>query len=176
VLIGQFNVIGSLQNLDSADAEGDHYGTRSCLLIDGVGTLAAAALGSCFPTTIYIGHSGFKGLGARSGYSWLNGLVMAAGCFLGLFGLISILVPIDAGMAIVLYIGIAMTSQTFQATPSRHAPAVVLGIPPGLAGWGSQLLKAGLRTGGLGTNARPFNHAMITQLSSVDVWAALYFA
>ena len=83
VPIGLFNVIGSLQNLDSADAAGDHYGTRSCLLIDGVVTLAAAALGSCFPTTIYIGHSGFKDLGARSGYSWLNGLVMAAGCFLG---------------------------------------------------------------------------------------------
>ena len=176
VPMGLFNVIGSLQNLDSADAAGDHYGTRSCLLIDGVGTLAAAALGSCFPTTIYIGHSGFKDLGARSGYSWLNGVVMAAACFLGLFGLISILVPIDAGMAIVLYIGIAMTSQAFQATPSRHAPAVVLGILPGLAGWGSQLLKAGLRTGGLGSDARPFNDAMITQLAAGDVWAAGAFA
>lgn len=79
-------------------------------------------------------------------------------------------------MAIVLYIGIAMTSQAFQATPSRHAPAVVLGILPGLAGWGAQLLKAGLRTGGLGSEARPFNEAMITQLASGDVWAAGAFA
>jgi adenine/guanine/hypoxanthine permease len=76
----------------------------------------------------------------------------------------------------VLYIGIAMTSQAFQTTPSRHAPAVVLGILPGLAGWGAQLLKAGLRTGGLGSEARPFNESMITQLASGDVWAAGAFA
>jgi AGZA family xanthine/uracil permease-like MFS transporter len=58
-------------------------------------------------------------------------------------------------MAIVLYIGIAMTAQAFQAKPLRHTPAVVLGLLPGLAGWGAQLLKAGLRTDGLGTAERP---------------------
>jgi len=42
---------------------------------------------------------------------------MAAACFFGLFGLLALLIPIDAGMAIVLYIGIAMTAQAFQATP-----------------------------------------------------------
>ena len=176
VPMGLFNVIGSLQNLDSAEAAGDRYATRSCLLIDGIGTLAAAALGSCFPTTIYIGHSGFKELGARSAYSWLNGVVMATGCCLGLFGLVALLVPIDAGMAIVLYIGIAMTAQAFQATPSRHAPAVVLGLLPGLAGWGAQLLKAGLRAGGMGSDSQPFNEAMVQRLATSDVWAAGAFA
>jgi AGZA family xanthine/uracil permease-like MFS transporter len=176
VPMGLFNVIGSLQNLESADAAGDRYATRTCLLIDGVGTLAAAALGSCFPTTIYIGHSGFKEMGARSGYSWLNGVVMAAACFFGLFGLLALLIPIDAGMSIVLYIGIAMTAQAFQATPARHAPAVVLGLLPGLAGWGAQLLKAGLRAGGLGTPIHPFNQQMIDQLAQGDVWAAGAFA
>jgi AGZA family xanthine/uracil permease-like MFS transporter len=176
VPMGLFNVIGSLQNLESAEAAGDRYATRTCLLIDGVGTLAAAALGSCFPTTIYIGHSGFKDMGARSGYSWLNGVVMSAACFFGLFELLALLIPIDAGMAIVLYIGIAMTAQAFQATPSRHAPAVVLGLLPGLAGWGAQLLKAGLRAGGLGTAERPFNQEMVQQLARGDVWAAGAFA
>ena len=176
VPMGLFNVIGSLQNLESAEAAGDRYATRTCLLIDGAGTLAAAALGSCFPTTIYIGHSGFKEMGARSGYSWLNGVVMAAACFFGLFGLLALLIPIDAGMSIVLYIGIAMTAQAFQATPARHAPAVVLGLLPGLAGWGAQLLKAGLRAGGLGTPKQPFNQQMIDQLAQGDVWAAGAFA
>ena len=174
--MGLFNVVGSLQNLESAEAAGDRYRTRSCLLIDGIGTLSAAALGSCFPTTIYIGHPGFKDLGARSGYSWLNGVVMAGACFLGLFGLAALLIPIEAGMAIVLYIGLAMTAQAFQATPLRHAPAVVLGILPCLAGWGAQLLKAGLRAGGLGSEARPFSDVLITQLASADVWATGAFA
>ena len=54
------------------------------------------------------------------------------------------MIPIYAGMAIVLYIGIAMTAQAFQATPLRRAPAVVLGLLPGLAGVDWQLHSPGL--------------------------------
>ena len=67
-----------------------------------------------------------------------------------------------------------------RASVSSHTlaprPAVVLGLLPGLAGWGAQLLKAGLRTGGLGTPERPFNQQMVQQLASGDVWAAGAFA
>jgi AGZA family xanthine/uracil permease-like MFS transporter len=155
VPMGLFNLLGSLQNIESAEAAGDRYPVRSSMLINGIGTMAAAALGSCFPTTIYIGHPGWKAMGARIGYSWLNGLVMAIGCLLGLFGVVSQLVPIEAGMAIVLYIGLVIAAQAFQATPSDHAPAVALGLLPGLAGWGALLLKP---------------------LSQSDVWAAGAFA
>ena len=67
--MGIFNVIGSLQNIESAEAAGDAYETRPSLLVNGAGTVAAAAFGSPFPTTIYIGHPGWKALGARAGYS-----------------------------------------------------------------------------------------------------------
>ena len=174
--MGLFNLIGSLQNLESAEAAGDRYATRSSLLIDGLGTLSAAALGSCFPTTLYIGHPGFKALGARSAYSWLNGVVMASGCLLGLFGLVTLLIPVEAGLAILLYIGLAMVSQAFASTPSRHGPAVVLGILPGLAGWGALMLKAGVRAGNTGETANPFSAELLKQLASADVWAAGAFA
>jgi AGZA family xanthine/uracil permease-like MFS transporter len=176
VPMGLFNVIGSLQNLESAEAAGDRYPVRSSLLINGIGTLAAAALGSCFPTTLYIGHPGWKAMGARIGYSWLNGVVMGIACLLGLFGVIGQLVPIEAGMAIVLYIGLVMAAQAFQATPLRHAPAVALGLLPGLAGWGSLMLKAGLRAGGSGTATNPFGPALLQPLAQADVWAAGAFA
>jgi AGZA family xanthine/uracil permease-like MFS transporter len=133
-------------------------------------------LGSCFPTSLYIGHPGWKGMGARIGYSWLNGLVMGLACLLGLFGLIGQVVPIEAGMAIILYIALIMAAQAFQATPSRHGPAVVLGLLPGLAGWGSLLLKAGLRAGGSGTAAHPFAPALLLPLQQADVWASGAFA
>ena len=100
VPMGLFNVLGSLQNIESAEAAGDRYCVRSSLLIDGIGTMAAAGLGSCFPTTIYIGHPAWKEMGARIGYSWLNGLVMGSACLLGVFGLVAELVPIEAGMAV----------------------------------------------------------------------------
>ena len=71
--MGLFNLIGSLQNLESAEAAGDRFETRPSLLANGLGSLCAACLGSAFPTTIYIGHPGWKALGARAGYSVLNG-------------------------------------------------------------------------------------------------------
>ncbi|MHC4446712.1 MAG: NCS2 family permease, partial [Planctomycetota bacterium] len=61
-----FNVVGSLQNLESAEAAGDRFETRPSLLVNGIGTLAAAFFGSAFPTTIYIGHPGWKAMGART--------------------------------------------------------------------------------------------------------------
>ncbi|MGB5136632.1 MAG: NCS2 family permease [Prochlorococcaceae cyanobacterium] len=176
VPMGLFNVIGSLQNLESAAAAGDHYPARESLLINGIGSMAAALFGSCFPTTIYIGHPGWKAMGARIGYSWVNGLLMGAACLFGAFGVIAQLVPIEAGMAIVLYLGVVMAAQSFQATPKQHAPAVVLGILPGLAGWGALMLKAGLRAGGAGTPAAPFAPALLESLQRADVWANGAFA
>ena len=73
IAMGLFNVLGSLQNIESAEAAGDAYDTRPSLTINGIGSIAAALFGSAFPTTIYIGHPGWKALGARAGYSVLNG-------------------------------------------------------------------------------------------------------
>lgn len=176
VPMGLFNVLGSLQNIESAEAAGDPYPVKSSLLINGLGTIAAAGLGSCFPTTLYIGHPAWKAMGARIGYSWLNGLLMGGLCLLGLFGLVGQLVPIEAGMAIVLYIGLVIAAQAFQATPRSHAPAVALGLLPGLAGWGALLLKAGLRAGGAGSAAQPFGPALLEPLQRADVWASGAFA
>ena len=176
VPMGLFNVIGSLQNLDSAAASGDDYPTVPSLLANGIGTLAGACFGSPFPTTIYIGHPGWKALGARIGYSVLN-----AGFFtiIGLSGaaaLLGYLVPIEAGMAIVLWIGIVMVAQAFQATPRNHAPAVAVGLLPGIAAWGAFLMKAGLRGGGMGTDERPFTADLIALFQRVDIFAHGAFA
>jgi AGZA family xanthine/uracil permease-like MFS transporter len=137
VPMGLFNVIGSLQNIESAEAGGDRFATGPSLAINGVGTIAAALFGSCFPTTIYIGHPGWKGLGARAGYSTLNGLFMTAISLTGTVAVINTLVPTDAGVAIVLWIGIVITAQAYQATPREHAPAVAIGLFPAVAAWGA---------------------------------------
>jgi AGZA family xanthine/uracil permease-like MFS transporter len=79
-------------------------------------------------------------------------------------------------MAIVLYIGLVIAAQSFQATPPAHAPAVVLGLLPGLAGWGALLLKAGLRAGGAGSAENPFGPALLVPLQQADIWAAGAFA
>lgn len=145
--MGIFNVLGSLQNIESADAAGDSYPTAPSLTVNGLGTIAAACFGSCFPTTLYIGHPGWKALGARAGYSVLNALFFTVLCLSGSIAFVSWLVPVEAGMAIVLWIGIVMAAQAFEATPRHHAPAVVLGLLPGLGAWGVLMAKDGLRAG-----------------------------
>ncbi|MBW2532593.1 MAG: NCS2 family permease [Deltaproteobacteria bacterium] len=134
--MGLFNVLGSLQNIESAEAAGDGYPTLPSLAANGIGSMVAAAFGSCFPTTIYIGHPGWKGLGARSGYSTLNGIFFTVVALFGLTNIIHAIVPIEAGMAIVLWIGIVITAQAFQATSRAHASAVAFGLFPAIAAWG----------------------------------------
>lgn len=169
--MGLFNVVGSLQNLDSAEAAGDRYPTRPSLAVNGLGSLAAAIFGSCFPTTIYIGHPGWKSLGARAGYSVLNALFFTGVCLTGTAGLVAWAVPVDAGMAIVLWIGIVISAQAFEATPQRHAPAVVMGILPGLAAWGALMAKAGLRAAGMGEpGGPPFTEGLLDAFARSDTW------
>src|SRR5512138_1230438 len=175
--MGLFNVVGSLQNVESAEAAGDAYATRPSLLVNGLGTLAAALFGSPFPTTIYIGHPGWKALGARAGYSVLNGAFVTLVALTGTLALIAWAVPIDAGMAIVLWIGMVISAQAFQATPRTHAPAVVVGLLPALGAWGASLAKAGLRAAGAGTaGGTPFSPALEQAFLASDTWIRGAFA
>ncbi|PYR59248.1 MAG: permease, partial [Acidobacteria bacterium] len=176
VAMGLFNVLGSLQNIESAEAAGDSYDTRSSLMINGAGSLIAALFGSAFPTTIYIGHPGWKALGARAGYSVLNGVFVTAVCVTGTLAWIAWAIPIDAGMAIVLWIGIIIVAQAFQTTPRVHAPAVVVGLLPGIGAWGALMAKNGLRAAGLGGPAGPFSAVLITEFQKSDTWIHGAFA
>jgi AGZA family xanthine/uracil permease-like MFS transporter len=98
-------------------------------------------------------------------------------CLTGTLAYISWAVPIDAGMAIVLWIGLVITAQAFQATPRAHAPAVVVGILPGVGAWGSLMAKNGLRAAGYGSPDGPaFGNALIEAFRQSDTWIHGAFA
>jgi AGZA family xanthine/uracil permease-like MFS transporter len=175
--MGLFNVIGSLQNIESAEAAGDAYETRPSLLVNGIGTLAAALFGSPFPTTIYIGHPGWKALGARAGYSILNGAFVTIVALTGTLAAIAWAIPVDAGMAIVLWIGMVISAQAFQATPREHAPAVVVGLLPAIGAWGALMAKNGLRAAGVGAPGGPgFGPDLVAKFVASDTWIEGAFA
>ena len=176
IAMGLFNVLGSLQNIESAEAAGDAYDTRFSLTVNGIGSIAAALFGSAFPTTIYIGHPGWKALGARAGYSVLNGAFVTTICLTGTLAWIAWAIPIDAGMAIVLWIGMMIVSQAFQATPREHAPAVVVGLLPGIGAWGALMAKNGLHAAGFGTPDHPFSEAVVAEFLKSDTWIQGAFA
>jgi adenine/guanine/hypoxanthine permease len=177
VPMGLFNVVGSLQNIESAEAAGDPYPTRPSLAANGLGTIGAAFFGSAFPTTIYIGHPGWKSMGARAGYSVMNAVFISVVCLTGTLSHIAWAVPVDAGMAIVLWIGMVITAQAFQATPRAHAPAVVVGLLPGVGAWGALMAKNGLRAAGYGSPGGPtFSAALIESFQKSDTWIHGAFA
>ena len=121
-------------------------GVQTCALP--ICSFAAALFGSCFPTTLYIGHPGWKALGARAGYSALNGIVIALLCLVGGVTLVLRVVPLEATLGILLWIGIVITAQAFGAVPARHGIAVALGLVPALAAWALYLVEASLRVAG----------------------------
>lgn len=176
VPMGLFNVVGSLQNIESAEAAGDRFDTTPSLAVNGAGTIAAALFGSCFPTTIYIGHPGWKQMGARAGYSWLNAALFTVVLLSGTLGYIVWAIPVDAGMAIVLWIGIVICAQAFQATPRSHAPAVVLGLLPAVAAWGAFMAKSGLRAAGYGSEGGPVFDDQLLSAFPADIFIHGAFA
>ena len=133
--LGIYNFTEGMTNVESAAVAGDSYNLRSVLLADGTGAIVGAALGSPFPPAVYIGHPGWKAAGGRTGYSMASGIVIAVLCFSGMFGLLGALLPIPAIVPILLYIGLLIGAQAFQAVPRAHAAAVMIAIIPNVASW-----------------------------------------
>ena len=146
--LGVYNFAEAMSNVESASAAGDSYNLRSVLLADGSGAIIGAALGSPFPPAVYIGHPGWKATGGRTSYSMGSGIFIAVLCFLGLFGVLTTLLPIPAIVPILLYIGLLIGAQAFQSTPRIQAAAVVAAILPNLASWGTGLIDNALAAAG----------------------------
>ncbi len=146
--IGLLGVLASLQNIESAAAAGDDYPVTPSLVANGLGTIAAACFGSPFPTSIYIGHPAWKKLGARAGYSVLNGAAITLVCLTGTMAALTWLIPSEAGVAIILWIGIIIAAQAFEVTPKKYYPAVIVGLLPALAAWTMLIVKTALGAAG----------------------------
>jgi adenine/guanine/hypoxanthine permease len=146
--LGIYNFTEAMTNVESAAAAGDNYNLRAVLLADGTGAVIGSCLGSPFPPAVYIGHPGWKDAGGRTGYSMATGAVIALMCFLGLFGLLSALLPIPAIVPILLFIGFMIGAQAFQASPKVHAAAVIAALIPNIAQWATGLMDNVLAAAG----------------------------
>ena len=174
--MGLINVVGSMQAIESAAAAGDDFPPKQTLAVNGLGTVGAGMLGSPFPTTLYIGHLGMKQMGARAGYSWMTGVVMAALCFSGSLGLLSQFIPIEAGMAILIWIGFTIGAQAFQAVPRVHAPAVIAGLIPGIGAFAALIVKRVLGSLGYGSEELPYSTEVFEVLTEKGLFAEGLFA
>jgi adenine/guanine/hypoxanthine permease len=130
---GLLMVVGGINVTESARAAGDEYNTRDILLVEALATLVAGCCGGVAQTTPYIGQPAYRAMGARTGYVLLTGVVVGLG---GIFGYLSNLVemlPLAVLAPILIYVAISITTQAFEATPMRYAPAVVFSFFPAIA-------------------------------------------
>jgi AGZA family xanthine/uracil permease-like MFS transporter len=94
-----------------------------------------------------------------------SGLTIAVLCFLGMFGVLSAVLPIPAIVPILLYIGLLIGAQAFRAVPRIHAAAVVAAIVPNLASWRAGLIDNALWAAG--TSAAQLGEGPLTNAGLV---------
>jgi len=165
-------LIGSLQNIEAAAAAGDAYPPKPLLLANGAGSLGTAFFGSPFPTTIFLGHPGYKRIGARAGYSTINAIVWTLVCMTGTLSVFAYLIPIEAVMPILIWIGMVVCAQNFQVAEKRHIPAVVLGLTPAIAGYVGLAVKHAMSAAEVATGVNLYNQGFIDSFVAIRTFYA----
>lgn len=130
LLFGMIGFLGTMTCVESAEAAGDKYPMAEVMIVDGIGTMLAALFGGMFGTTVYIGHPVHKALGAKIGYSLLNGFLFLILLSTGVFATIYNVIPGCANGAILVFVGLLLSRQAFEESPPRHYPCLLLGLMP----------------------------------------------
>ncbi len=146
---GIYDLVEAMDNVESAEAAGDHYPTTRVLTADGIVSLIGCLMGNPFINAVYIGHPGWKAMGGRIGYSFATGIMVVVLCWFGIVAVLLALVPVVAISPILLYIGMLIGAQAFQTTPAKHAPAIVLALLPNIAAWGKTMIDGALGAAGV---------------------------
>lgn len=175
---GIYDLVEAMDNVESAEAAGDHFPTTRVLTADGIISLIGCMMGNPFINAVYIGHPGWKAMGGRTGYSAATGALMLILTWFGVIGLMMAIIPAVALLPILLYIGMLIGAQAFQESPHKHAPAVVLAIVPTIASWGTTQINnalgaAGTDAGKVGLDALANNGVLYHGLQTLGSGATL---
>jgi len=124
------NFISTLNNVESAKTAGDNYPIRETMIVDAIASAIGGVFGCPYPNCVFIGHPGYKRMGARMGYSLINGIIMTILAFFGLFGMMSKIIPTSAVTPILIFIGLVNIELAFTAVPKAHVPASAIALLP----------------------------------------------
>ena len=127
------NVIGGIDNTESAAVAGDSYSTRDILLVEGVATLIAGFCGGVIQNTPYIGHPAYKNMGGRAAYTIATALFIGFGAMFGMIGFLISILPEAVMVPILVFIGIEVCTQAYRETDKKELAAVSICFIPILA-------------------------------------------
>ncbi|HSP48491.1 MAG TPA: hypothetical protein VLN47_10495, partial [Clostridiaceae bacterium] len=131
---------------------------RNIMLANGFSSIVGSFFGCPFPTTVYIGHPGWKSIGAGIGYTLVTGFSVLLIALFGLGGLFLGIIPLAAVFPILFYVGIVVAKQAVAESPMNEIPAVFVCIFPWIANWALTLVNntlsaAGTNAGAVGLEA-----------------------
>lgn len=127
--------MSTLMNVFSAEQAGDKYNLKETMISDGVGTMLAGVAGCPFGTSVYIGHPAYKKMGAKVGYSLLNGVIFFLLSIFGIFSVLSAIIPGVVVAPLIFFVGVMIGQEVFEFAPRRHFPAIIFGLMPAVADW-----------------------------------------
>ncbi|MDE0589427.1 xanthine/uracil/vitamin C permease [Halocynthiibacter sp. C4] len=162
-----YNFIETMNNVESAEAAGDHYPVATCQITDGIGTMVGALFGSPFPTTAYIGHPAYKRMGAHAGYIIGVGIVIPLAAFFGLLAFLTNLIPVAAAAPVLVFVALSLITNTAHSIKTDHMAAVTIAMMPHVSSF--LITKWGSLMGALGA----VGVASLPQLGDPELTAAL---
>ncbi|OCA88126.1 xanthine permease [Bacillus sp. FJAT-27225] len=133
--LGLSNFIFNLENIEAAAIAGDEYNTRDVMLANGFSTLVGGLCGNPFPVTVYVGHAGWKAVGAGLGYSIASSGAIFLLSIFSLMGLLLAIVPIAAIAPMLVFIAIVTGHQAVSESPRFEVPAIFVTFFPWVANW-----------------------------------------
>ncbi len=143
-----YNFIETMNNVESAEAAGDHYPVATCQITDGLGTMLGAVFGSPFPTTAYIGHPAYKRMGAHAGYIIGVAVVIPVAALFGLLAFLSNLIPVAAAAPVLVFVALSLVTNTAHSVKPDHMAAVTIAMMPHVSSF--LMVKWGSLMGALG--------------------------
>ncbi len=135
VPLGLSNYIFNLENVEAAAVCGDEYKTRDVMLANGFCSTLGALCGNPFPVTVYVGHAGWKEVGAGIGYSIASSAAIFLLSIFSLMGLVLAIVPIEAIVPMLVFIAIVTGYQAVKESPRFEVPAIFVCFFPWVANW-----------------------------------------
>jgi AGZA family xanthine/uracil permease-like MFS transporter len=129
----------------------DEYPTRKVMLANGLASMLGCLMGNPFPVTVYVGHPGWKAMGASIGYTLASGVTMFIVPLFGLGAFMLAIIPMTAIVPILVFIGVVTANQVVRETPKVEVPVIFICLFPWIANWALTMMNSVM--GAAGTNA-----------------------
>ncbi len=123
--------LSTLQSVEQGRSNGDNFNIKETLLACGIANLLASIIGSPFALGGYWGHAAWKKINATANYPLITAAMYVVFCFLGIVAILSAIIPAQATLGLLVFIGIASAGNAFEVTEKKYyaATALAMSIP-----------------------------------------------